>query len=83
MTQIWFDARPLLRSRRHFSARPRHARDTDRCPAPASEAIGATLLGWVAARLLVVDVTCNGCERCGRLHTTRLFAEQGADMPVG
>ncbi len=43
---------------------------------------GVVLLGRVATRLPVIDVSCNRCVRRGRLHTGRLVAENGAYNPV-
>jgi hypothetical protein len=40
---------------------------------------GVVLLGQVAARLAVLEVACN---RCDRLHTARLLAERGPDPPM-
>jgi hypothetical protein len=36
---------------------------------------GVVLLGAVAARLTVLDVACNRCDRRGRLRIDRLLAE--------
>src|SRR5690349_12630823 len=41
---------------------------------------GVVLLGQVAARLSVLDVACNCCDRHGRLHTSRLLTTHGADL---
>jgi hypothetical protein len=43
---------------------------------------GVILLGQVAARLPLLDVTCNRCTRRGRLHTSWLLAEYGPDPPM-
>jgi hypothetical protein len=43
---------------------------------------GVILLGQVASWLSVIDVACNRCDRRGRLQTTRLVAEHGAEMLV-
>jgi hypothetical protein len=43
---------------------------------------GVVLLGEVAARLPVLEVACNRCDRRGRLRTDRLLAEHGASMPI-
>jgi hypothetical protein len=43
---------------------------------------GVVLLGEIAARLPVLDVACNRCDRRGRLRTDRLLAEHGAGMPI-
>ena len=40
------------------------------------------LLGEVAARLPMLEVSCNRCPRIGRLSTTRLLAEHGPAMPM-
>jgi hypothetical protein len=44
--------------------------------------LGVVLLGQVAARLPVLEVACNRCDRRGRQNTARLLAEHGAYMPV-
>jgi hypothetical protein len=36
----------------------------------------------VAARLAVLEVACNRCDRRGRLRTERLLAEHGPDLPM-
>jgi len=43
---------------------------------------GVVTLGQVAARLPVLDVACNRCDRRGRLHASRLLAEHGPDLPM-
>jgi hypothetical protein len=43
---------------------------------------GVVVLGQVAARLPVLEVACNRCDRRGRLHTARLLAEHGSDLPM-
>jgi len=43
---------------------------------------GVVLLGQVAARLPVLEVACNRCDRRGRLHTSRLLAEHGPGLPM-
>jgi hypothetical protein len=43
---------------------------------------GVVYLREVAARLLVLDVSCSCCDRRGRLRTNRLLVEHGADMPI-
>jgi hypothetical protein len=43
---------------------------------------GVVVLGQVAARLPGLDVACNRCARRGRLHTSRLLAEHGPDLPM-
>jgi hypothetical protein len=43
---------------------------------------GVILLGQAAARLSVLELACNRCNRHGRLRTARLVAEHGADLPV-
>ncbi len=40
----------------------------------------SALSARIAARLSVIDVSCNRCDRRGRLNTARLVAERGADM---
>jgi hypothetical protein len=45
-------------------------------------AAGIVTLGQVAARLPVLEVACNRCDRRGRLHTFRLLAEHGPDLPM-
>lgn len=51
---------------------------------PTSPVIGpgVILLGQVAARLPVIDVACNRCDRRGRLWTAGLVAEHGAGTPI-
>jgi hypothetical protein len=39
-------------------------------------------LGQIAARLPVLEVACNRCDRRGRLRTDRLLAEHGPDLPM-
>jgi hypothetical protein len=39
-------------------------------------------LGQVAARLTMLDVACNRCDRRGRLRADRLLAEHGPDLPM-
>jgi hypothetical protein len=46
------------------------------------ESLGVVTLGQVVARLPVLDVACNRCDRRGRLHTHRLIAEHGPDVPI-
>jgi len=41
---------------------------------------GAVTLGDIADRLLVLEVACSKCDRCGRLSVAKLIAEHGADM---
>jgi hypothetical protein len=43
---------------------------------------GVVSLGQVAARLPMLEVSCNRCDRRGRMHTDRLIAEHGPDMPI-
>jgi hypothetical protein len=43
---------------------------------------GSITLGQVAARLHMLQVACNRCERTGRLSIDRLLAEHGAAMPI-
>jgi hypothetical protein len=43
---------------------------------------GVVLLGLVAARLEVLVVACNRCDRRGRLRTERLLAEHGPGLPM-
>jgi hypothetical protein len=43
---------------------------------------GVVTLGQVATRLPMLDVSCNRCDRRGRLRTNRLMAEHGPDMPI-
>jgi len=38
---------------------------------------GVTLLGQVAARLPLLEIACNRCDRRGRLRTERLVAQHG------
>jgi hypothetical protein len=39
-------------------------------------------LGQVAARLAMLEVACNRCDRRGRLRTDRLLAEHGAGLSM-
>jgi hypothetical protein len=43
---------------------------------------GVVLLGQVAARLQVLEVAYNRCDRHGRLRTDRLLAEHGPGLPM-
>jgi hypothetical protein len=43
---------------------------------------GVVTLGQLAARLSVLDVACNRCERRGRLRTGTLLARHGPALPV-
>jgi hypothetical protein len=43
---------------------------------------GVVLLSQVAARVPVLEVACNRCGRRGRLHTSRLLATHGPDLPM-
>jgi hypothetical protein len=43
---------------------------------------GVVILGQVADRLLVLEVSCNRCDRRGRLRTDRLLAEHGPRRPI-
>lgn len=43
---------------------------------------GVVLPGHLAARLPVLDVACNRCERRGRLRSERLVVQHGAYIPV-
>lgn len=43
---------------------------------------GVVTLGQVAARLSVLEVACNRCDRRGRLRIARLLAEHGPAMPM-
>ena len=47
-----------------------------------AEPPGYGTLGTVAARLPVLDVACNRCDRRGRLRTDRLIAEHGPALPI-
>ncbi|MFL5281507.1 MAG: hypothetical protein ACJ8AW_11065 [Rhodopila sp.] len=40
------------------------------------------LLGQIAARLPVLAVACNRCDRRGRLRTARLLAAHGPGLPM-
>jgi hypothetical protein len=42
---------------------------------------GVVFVGQIAARLPMIDVACNRCDRRGRLSTARPVAQYGADMP--
>jgi hypothetical protein len=44
--------------------------------------VGFVTLGQVAARLSVLEVACNRCDRRGRLHVARLLAEHGPALPM-
>ena len=43
---------------------------------------GVITLGQVAARLPTLDVTCNRCDRRGRLHTGPLVQRHGPGLPM-
>jgi hypothetical protein len=43
---------------------------------------GVVLLGQVAARLPVLEVACNRCDRRGRLQVVRLLAKHGLGLPM-
>jgi hypothetical protein len=43
---------------------------------------GVVTLGQVAARLPVLDIACNRCDRRGRLRTDRLLAAHGPGLPM-
>jgi hypothetical protein len=43
---------------------------------------GFVTLGQIADRLPVLDVSCNRCDRRGRISTARLMATHGAALPV-
>jgi hypothetical protein len=45
-------------------------------------AAGIVTLGQIAARLPVLDVACNRCDRRGRLHTSRLPTTHGPGLPM-
>jgi hypothetical protein len=49
-------------------------------PTTAATGPGVVFLGQIAARLPVIEVACNRCDRRGRLNTGRL--EHGAYMPM-
>lgn len=43
---------------------------------------GVVTLGQVARRLAVLEVSCNRCDRRGRLRIDRLMAEHGPGLPM-
>jgi len=43
---------------------------------------GVVLLGEIAARLPVLTIACNRCDRRGRAQTRRLMAEHGPALPL-
>jgi hypothetical protein len=43
---------------------------------------GVVTLGEMAARLTMLEVTCNRCQRHGLLSAGRLMAEHGAALPM-
>jgi hypothetical protein len=43
---------------------------------------GIVFLGRVAARLQILEVSCNRCDRRGQLRTDRLLAVHGSNLPV-
>jgi hypothetical protein len=43
---------------------------------------GYITLGQINDRLLVLEVSCNFCDRRGRLNVNRLIAEHGPQLPV-
>ena len=44
--------------------------------------LGVVTLGQVAEHLPILEVSCNRCERGGRLTTSRLAMALGANMPI-
>jgi hypothetical protein len=44
--------------------------------------VGIVTLGQVAARLPVLEVTCNRCGQRGQLRTDRLLAVHGSDLSM-
>ena len=40
------------------------------------------LLGQAAARLPILDLACNRCDRRGRPRSTRLVTKHSADLPI-
>ena len=49
---------------------------------PAHPDPGVVTLGQVAPRLSVLEVSCNRCERRGRLTAGRLLAKHGPALPL-
>ena len=43
---------------------------------------GFITLGQLAARLSILDVACNRCERSGRLRIDALLAKHGPALPM-
>lgn len=43
---------------------------------------GVVTLGQAAARLSLLTVACNRCERAGRLRTDRLLVKHGPGLPM-
>jgi hypothetical protein len=43
---------------------------------------GYITVGQISRRLSVLEVSCNRCDRRGRLSTSRLIAEHGPQLPV-
>src|SRR3984957_4576942 len=43
---------------------------------------GSILLGDVAQHLASADVSCNFCERRGKVSIARLMSEHGPEMPI-
>jgi hypothetical protein len=41
---------------------------------------GAVMLGDIAGKITMLEVTCSRCERRGRLRVTKLIKQHGADM---
>jgi hypothetical protein len=44
--------------------------------------VGVVTLSQAAARLSVLEVACNRCDRCSSMHTSRLLATHGPGLPM-
>lgn len=69
------DAWGVSEGQKEVAYRPKHLRN-------ASIGPGAVTLGEAAARLTMLEVACNRCQRHGQLSAGRLVAEHGAALPI-
>jgi hypothetical protein len=54
-----------------------------RSPRPDNlSSAGFVTLGKISARLRVLEVACNRCDRHGRLGVARVIAEHGIQLPI-
>jgi len=69
-------------TRRHHDSSPAASARRNVSTVSTSGQPGFVTLGQIGARLPALDVSCNRCDRLGRLHTARLVLEHGADLPL-